>query len=575
MASRFWVGGTATWDGTALLKWSTTSGGIGGASAPTAVDDVFFDGNSGAVTVTPNSGAFCRDADFTGFVGTFAGAGNFTVSGGWTWGAGMTQSHTGLITFNATSGIRGLTSNGIAFGGGCLFNGVGGTWQMQDPLVVVGTLTLTNGVFDTNSLSLTCGAVTMTGGAARTFKIANSTVTLKTGSWSFASSTNLTLAAAGSTVIFDTTSASALTFASGSLTYNDVVFAGSGSGSLTLTGTVNVRDLRIANTGGAPFVCTVNLNISRDFLFNGWTGLWSGNNTTTIARHLTLSAGMTSTSTANLDFTAATGPNSITSNGVVLSNRITFNGAGVTWVLQDALSTIRDIRLTAGTFDTNGKNVSARALLSVSTSARVMNIAGITVNLTPLGQATGTALDFTGVGLTLSAAGSLIRVNNTGSTAGQFQSFNGDGQAFPAVALFGTGAGGFSFGSATGATFGAFTNTSSGLAVQMLGSNTFTTLTLANPHALTLGAGTTQTIGVLTMSGAAGSPLAIRSTVLGTPARLVVPANDVASDYIDAQDCIASGGARWFAGKHGVNSGGNNGWRFTDRAPRPQVNFAA
>jgi hypothetical protein len=33
MADRYWVGGTDTWNGTALLKWSTTSGGVGGAVA--------------------------------------------------------------------------------------------------------------------------------------------------------------------------------------------------------------------------------------------------------------------------------------------------------------------------------------------------------------------------------------------------------------------------------------------------------------------------------------------------------------------------------------------------------------
>ena len=32
MADRYWVGGSATWDNTAGTKWSTTSGGPGGAS---------------------------------------------------------------------------------------------------------------------------------------------------------------------------------------------------------------------------------------------------------------------------------------------------------------------------------------------------------------------------------------------------------------------------------------------------------------------------------------------------------------------------------------------------------------
>ena len=53
MANRFWVGGTGTWDAVSTANWSATTGGAGGASAPTTADDVFFDGNSGtAATVS-------------------------------------------------------------------------------------------------------------------------------------------------------------------------------------------------------------------------------------------------------------------------------------------------------------------------------------------------------------------------------------------------------------------------------------------------------------------------------------------------------------------------------------------
>ena len=46
MATRYWVRGTGTWDTTSTTNWSATSGGAGGASIPTSVDDVVFDGNS-------------------------------------------------------------------------------------------------------------------------------------------------------------------------------------------------------------------------------------------------------------------------------------------------------------------------------------------------------------------------------------------------------------------------------------------------------------------------------------------------------------------------------------------------
>lgn len=65
MATRYWVGGSGTWDATTTTNWSATSGGSGGASAPTSSDDVVIDSNSGtgSNTITAASGAVC--ANFT------------------------------------------------------------------------------------------------------------------------------------------------------------------------------------------------------------------------------------------------------------------------------------------------------------------------------------------------------------------------------------------------------------------------------------------------------------------------------------------------------------------------------
>lgn len=52
MATRFWVGGTGTWDASSTTHWASTSGGSGGASAPTTGDNPTFDGSSGTGTVT-------------------------------------------------------------------------------------------------------------------------------------------------------------------------------------------------------------------------------------------------------------------------------------------------------------------------------------------------------------------------------------------------------------------------------------------------------------------------------------------------------------------------------------------
>jgi hypothetical protein len=48
LADRYWVGGTGTWSSSNTTNWSASSGGAGGASVPTAADNVFFDAGSDA-----------------------------------------------------------------------------------------------------------------------------------------------------------------------------------------------------------------------------------------------------------------------------------------------------------------------------------------------------------------------------------------------------------------------------------------------------------------------------------------------------------------------------------------------
>jgi hypothetical protein len=53
MATRYWVGGAGSWNASSTTNWSATSGGSGGASVPTASDDVIFNDSS-----SPSAGTF-------------------------------------------------------------------------------------------------------------------------------------------------------------------------------------------------------------------------------------------------------------------------------------------------------------------------------------------------------------------------------------------------------------------------------------------------------------------------------------------------------------------------------------
>lgn len=233
MADRYWVGGTAAWDGTAGTKWSATSGGPGGASVPTTADDVFFNASStGTVTVsTGNTGA--KSINCTGFTGTIAGTAAISIAGSVTLVAGMSYTHTGTATFTGTGTLitAGKTFSAVTV------DGVGITLTLGDALnISTRTLTITNGTFDTGNYNVTAGSVSSSNTNTRTITLGSSTLTLNN-NIGFSTSTNLTLNSGTSQI---TLTGNAASFNGGSLTFYNVSFTG--------TGVVAIRQITGVNT---------------------------------------------------------------------------------------------------------------------------------------------------------------------------------------------------------------------------------------------------------------------------------------------------------------------------------------
>lgn len=263
MASRYWVGGTATWDNTAGSKWALTSGGAGGQAVPTASDNVFFDANSGTVVVTMQGVGitnFCLNFDSTGFTGSFnvSGNGGLDISGSLTLGSTQTGGfNVGNIFFLSTATGNTITTNGNSITtatSGITFNGVGGGWTFQDNITCDG-ITLTNGSLNTNGVTVTINNANglpfiSSNSNVRTLTLGGSTIILATSAttpWSLSTITNLTFNAGTSTIKFTYTGNSQQKFNSGALTYNNLWFSrGSSTGENTLivTGSTfnNIKD---------------------------------------------------------------------------------------------------------------------------------------------------------------------------------------------------------------------------------------------------------------------------------------------------------------------------------------------
>jgi len=280
MANRYWVLGTGTWDGTSTTNWSTSSGGVGGASVPTAADNVFFDANSNvgttAFTVTmATTPRVCNDFTASGLDGvmTLAGSGiALTISGSLTFQAtNFSATYTGTTTFNATTIGKTVTTNGVAFIGALTFDGVGGAWTLGSALnISTNTITITNGTFDTSSsgnYAVTAGSLNSSNSNVRTINLNGSTLTFSTGSgWGMATSTNATLNAGTSTINLSNASA---TFAGGGLTYYNVAFTSTALSAISASSITGANIFNNLSITGRTIVGIGVLSISANQTING------------------------------------------------------------------------------------------------------------------------------------------------------------------------------------------------------------------------------------------------------------------------------------------------------------------
>lgn len=119
MASRYWVGGTGTWDALNVLNWSTTSGGVGGASVPGAADVALIDANSGTGTVTLAYSPVIQAFRTAGYAGTFDFGTNYvecTTSGTTVFSGSTAATYIGSkdlrFTSSASTGTRSISFAG-------------------------------------------------------------------------------------------------------------------------------------------------------------------------------------------------------------------------------------------------------------------------------------------------------------------------------------------------------------------------------------------------------------------------------------------------------------------------------
>lgn len=221
--TRFWVGGTGTFDATTTTHWSATTGGAGGASVPTTTDTATFDGNSGGGTVT-------------------------------------------------TSGAQSVTA--ITFAAGFT-----GTLTLAAGLTVSGAVTLLQGTLNTNGQTCSWGSYICSGTAAKTLTMGASaiTVTAAGSAWGVAgTTTSYTITANTATITFSA-AAGLLSIGLGNFNYGGVTVVVSATGIVSwASGSSNVTFTYTPAAGSAN-----NLQFGSSATFNAFTvGLGGGSNAT-------------------------------------------------------------------------------------------------------------------------------------------------------------------------------------------------------------------------------------------------------------------------------------------------------
>ena len=219
------ITGSATVNAT--YSGSTGTRTLFGYGAGTAVINVNITAGTDIVAM-PNAGF--NNINFTGFTGSvvtaIGGTGNITL------GAGMTITSASSWSMFGTSGTQLFTSNGVTLDAPMTFNGVGGSYQLQDNLTLGSTrfLSLTNGALNLNGQTATCG--TFTSGTTNTRSIAfNGGTIVVSGATFTASGSNLTTSGSGT---INMTSASSKTFTGNNLSYPTLNQGGAGA--LVITG---------------------------------------------------------------------------------------------------------------------------------------------------------------------------------------------------------------------------------------------------------------------------------------------------------------------------------------------------
>jgi hypothetical protein len=337
---------------------------------------------AGSDTITTSGTTTLSNLIFTSpFTGTLGNA-TRNIYGNLTLVSGMATPSSGSLvtTFNGVSSQT-ITTAGKTLDFPITFNGVGGTWTIQDALTVgaTRTTTLTNGAVGLNTYTLTTGVFNTNNSNTRLIAFGTGKIVL-TGTdalvWTNATGTGFTYTGTSRIEAFGPST-------TGTRSFNPS----------TVSTSTEATALSFYITGGTDtvsFTATSRRVNSMDF--TGFSGTFT-NSQQTVHGSYTISTGMTvGAGTEVTTFASTSGTKTITINGKTLDFPITFNGVGGTWSFADALTqgAGKAFTMTEGTVNlASGVTSTVGAFATSGTNQKYLQSSTAGVQAT-LSQATGT-----------------------------------------------------------------------------------------------------------------------------------------------------------------------------------------
>ena len=550
MATRYWVGGTGTWDASNTTNWSATSGGASGASAPVAADIVIFDSLSGTGTCTTANGSVCTTATLnTSTLALTLGA-NHTMAGTFTLTLGALDLGSFTLTC-LTFSSNNANNRSIAFGTGNItitgngatiwgFNTVTGFSYTGTPTVnatysgATGTRTFnhggTAGATESNVLNFNISAGTDIVSLASNFSVKNLNFTGFSGSitnsvkvvyGNLTFSSGMTLTAGTSAFFFSATSGIQLVTTNSKTLDFPITQNGVG-------GTVQLQDNLTMGSTRTYTLTAGDLHINNQTLS---TGLFSSSNSNT--RTIDFKSGnITVTGSGATVYTTSTATN-LTILGTPVVN-LTYSGSTGTRTITSAtnagaFTSLPTFNVSAGSDIVLFTNTSTTGCLS-------LNFTGFTGTCSSLPRSFVNNLTLVS-GMTLTNLGNITFVGTSGT-----QQITTAGKTFDFAITF----------NGIGSTF----------AFQDALTQALTRNFIITNGTVQLKNGVTSTVGAFATSGT--NQKFLQSTTPGSTATLSQASGTVNASYLTIQDITAIGGATFNADidQSNVDAGNVDGWDF-------------